>query len=318
MRINLSQAFNGIGAVMAPTLGSYVIFTFSDEEAIQNVQWIYLAIAIFVFVLAFVFFMSVIPEITDADMEFQATETHGTADDKPLWKQWRLWHAAAAMFCYNGAQVSVAAYFINFAEDTRPDTSASRAAQIYAGAQGCFALGRFVGVGLMAIALPRWVFLAFVCLTFIFLAPTITQGDNAGVSLLCVVLFFESIQFPTIVALGMRGLGRHTKRGSGWLIAGVIGAACFPPLTGHVIDIRDSHIAMVVPLMAFLGPLSYALAVNFVPSYRNVVDAFSTADVGLTGHHDEPGQGNGVVDEESGGDHTLGDEKGVPVEKRVS
>lgn len=49
-------------------LGSYVLFTFDDATALANVQWIYIAIAIFVFLLAIVFFLSVIPEITDADM----------------------------------------------------------------------------------------------------------------------------------------------------------------------------------------------------------------------------------------------------------
>lgn len=68
MRINISQAFNGIGTVIAPVLGSYVFFTFDDETALNNVKWVYLAIAIFVFILAFAFFCSTIPEITDADM----------------------------------------------------------------------------------------------------------------------------------------------------------------------------------------------------------------------------------------------------------
>jgi MFS transporter, FHS family, L-fucose permease len=66
MRINLSQAFNGIGTVIAPVLGSYVFFNFSDEVALANVQWVYLAIAVFVLILAGLFFISNIPEITDA------------------------------------------------------------------------------------------------------------------------------------------------------------------------------------------------------------------------------------------------------------
>jgi MFS transporter, FHS family, L-fucose permease len=59
MRINLSQAFNGIGTVVAPVLGSYVFFlkTQDDPAALRNVQWVYLAIAIFVFVLAIVFYL---------------------------------------------------------------------------------------------------------------------------------------------------------------------------------------------------------------------------------------------------------------------
>lgn len=64
IRINISQAFNGIGTVIAPVLGSYVFFKFSDEEALKNVQWVYVAIAVFVFILGVAFFLSTIPEIT--------------------------------------------------------------------------------------------------------------------------------------------------------------------------------------------------------------------------------------------------------------
>ena len=95
--------------MIAPVLGSYVFFNFGDEKALQNVQWVYLAIACFVFSLAFVFFMSTIPEITDADMAFQADETHASAgNSKPFIKQYRLFHAAFAQFCYTGSQIAIA------------------------------------------------------------------------------------------------------------------------------------------------------------------------------------------------------------------
>jgi len=66
IRINIAQAFNGIGTVVAPVLGSYVFFknTTDDVGSLKNVQWVYLAIAIFVFLLAVVFYFSTIPEIT--------------------------------------------------------------------------------------------------------------------------------------------------------------------------------------------------------------------------------------------------------------
>lgn len=66
IRINLAQAFNGIGTVASPVLASYVFFknTGTDVEALKNVQWTYLAIACFVFVLAGFFYFSPIPEIT--------------------------------------------------------------------------------------------------------------------------------------------------------------------------------------------------------------------------------------------------------------
>ncbi|KAL8645140.1 MAG: hypothetical protein Q9226_007435 [Calogaya cf. arnoldii] len=73
IRINLAQAFNAVGTVIAPVLGSYVFFkdVGDNAEAIKNVQWVYLATACFVFLLAVVFYFSTIPEITDADMAFQ-------------------------------------------------------------------------------------------------------------------------------------------------------------------------------------------------------------------------------------------------------
>lgn len=110
--------------------------------------------------------------------------------------------------------------FINYVVETRPNTDDALGAQFFAGAQGAFAIGRFVGVALMRFVKPRLVFLAFLTFCIVFIAPAIKHTGNAGMAMLFIVLFFESICFPTIVALGMRGLGRHSKRGSGWIIAG--------------------------------------------------------------------------------------------------
>ena len=48
-----------IGTVLAPVIGSYAIFNHvgNDQKSLQNVQWIYLAIACFVFLLAIVFYL---------------------------------------------------------------------------------------------------------------------------------------------------------------------------------------------------------------------------------------------------------------------
>jgi FHS family L-fucose permease-like MFS transporter len=120
MRINISQAFNGVGTVVAPVLGSYVFFlkTADDTQALRNVQWVYLASCHSLLLVSVSHsrsiyssntdlksFSSTIPEITDADMAFQAAETHADTDIGPFHKQYRLFHAAFAQFCYTGAQV---------------------------------------------------------------------------------------------------------------------------------------------------------------------------------------------------------------------
>ena len=102
--------------------------------------------------------------------------------------------------------------------------------------------------------------------------------------MLYVTLFFESIYFPTIVALGMRGLGKYTKRGSGFIVGGVAGGACAPPLLGKAADLNNSTAkAMSVPLAFFVAAWTYALCVNFVPAYRDPADKFATAKIGMGG-----------------------------------
>jgi fucose permease len=78
----------------------------------------------------------------------------------------------------------------------------------------------------MSYVRPRKVFLVYLTLVIVFSAASVTQRGNTGLAMLMVTLFFESVCFPTIVALGIRGIGRHTKRGSGWIVGGVVGGAC--------------------------------------------------------------------------------------------
>lgn len=100
----------------------------------------------------------------------------------------------------------------------------------------------------------RWVFLVYLSCTVAFLAASVTQRKEKGVAMLFLTLFFESVCFPTIVALGIRGLGRHYKRGSGFIVGGVCGGAVVPPILGHVADMKnDTGFAMIVPTMVSLS-----------------------------------------------------------------
>jgi MFS transporter, FHS family, L-fucose permease len=78
--------------------------TADNTHSLKTVQWVYLAVGTFAFCLAFLFFCSHIPEVTDADMELQVSATHIRGTEKPFWKQYRLFHAAYAQFAYCGAQ----------------------------------------------------------------------------------------------------------------------------------------------------------------------------------------------------------------------
>lgn len=106
----------------------------------------------------------------------------------------------------------------------------------------------------------------------------------------------------------MRGLGKYSKKGSGYIVAGVSGGACIPPLLGAAADANNHNVAlaMVVPMMFFVAAESYAIAVNFVPAYRDVADKFATAEIGI--------RVPGIVDEETSTGVVGGDEKSAGVE----
>lgn len=210
-RLELSQSVQAVGSVVAPVLAAQVIFknVGTDGRSLEAVQWVYLGIAGFVAILAVVFYFAPIPEITDSDMADQAEMTTAATGyvDKPLRKQFTLFWGVFAQFSYVGAQVGVAAYFINYFAQARPDLNTTEAhrqgANFYAIAQGLFAAGRFAAAGLMYFGgKPRIVLLIFQTLIMIFIAAAIgtntggaTRPNWGGLSMLMIVLFFESCIF---------------------------------------------------------------------------------------------------------------------------
>lgn len=200
-------------------------------------------------------------------------------EDKPLRKQYRLFFGVVAQFCYVGSQVAIASRFINYAVESA-GISKSAASDRYAIAQSCFAIGRFAAAGLMVYVKPRFTFMVFMTGAVIFLAVSIGVHGEAGVGLLSVVLFFESCLFPLILTLGIRGLGRHTKRGASWIVAAVSGGALFPPLTGLLVDATNNHIGLVVPLIGFCIAFLYPVYLNTV--CRRELDGFRETKIGYT------------------------------------
>jgi len=184
----------------------------------------------------------------------------------------------AAQFCYVGAQVAVASQFIRYSEESAGLTEA-QASDRYAIGQSLFAIGRFAAAGLFMFVKPRLVLLVFMTAIMIFIGAAIGAQGEAGVAMLSLVLFFESCIFPTIFTLSIRGLGRHTKRGSSWIVASVCGGALFPALTGLAADNFNSyHKAMVVPLAGFFVSFIFPIYLNTICARE--LDGFRETKIG--------------------------------------
>lgn len=280
-RLELSQSFQAIGSVMAPLLASRVFFSNTTPEDLSKVQWTYLGIAAFVTLLAVVFYFAPIPEVTDADMELQAELSASLTgyEDKPMRRQYKLFFGVAAQFCYVGAQVGVAANFINYCVESA-GLSHAAASDRYAIGQGLFAIGRFAAAGAMMVIKPRFILLAFMAAIMLFISLSMGLYGETGIAMLSLVLFFESCIFPTIFTLSIRGLGRHTKRGSSYIVAAVSGGALFPSLTGLLADTRGYHIGMAVPLAGFAVAFAYPVYLNTL--CRRELDGFRETKIGYT------------------------------------
>lgn len=222
IRLNLAQAFQSTATVSALVLASYVILdddspSESHTHSLVSVQWMYLGIAIFVFLLAFAIYFAPIPEITDEDLAEQERRTadeHGGVEyeEKPLRKEYKLFFGVFAAFCFTGSQVSVGTFFINYVVEVKPGLSDQNAAHRLAIAQAVFAAGRFIASASMTRIKPRHLLLAAVILVTACLAAAIGARGEAGIAMVTVEFFAKSCVFPTIFTITLRGLGKHTKR----------------------------------------------------------------------------------------------------------
>jgi MFS transporter, FHS family, L-fucose permease len=76
------------------------------------------------------------------------------------------------------------------------------------------------------------------------------KGPVAMWTILSVGLF-NSIMFPTIFALAVHGLGRHTEQGSGILCMAIVGGALVPLLQGVIADQLGIQLALFLPALCY-------------------------------------------------------------------
>jgi FHS family L-fucose permease-like MFS transporter len=70
-----------------------------------------------------------------------------------------------------------------------------------------------------------------------------------------------SIMFPTIFALGIKGLGEETKIASSFLVMSIIGGGVGAVFMGLISDMTGSiQLAYIVPLICFMFVLYFGLS----------------------------------------------------------
>jgi MFS transporter, FHS family, L-fucose permease len=81
-----------------------------------------------------------------------------------------------------------------------------------------------------------------------------------GVWSIFLTSFFMSLMFPTIFALGIKGLGENTKLGGSLMVMAIIGGAVFTPVMGVISDkTKSMALAMIIPLVCYAVVTWYAV-----------------------------------------------------------
>jgi len=121
-----------------------------------------------------------------------------------------------------------------------------------------FMVGRVCGSAVVSQFKPERVLAAYSVMNVVLVAIAI-GGGKTGMYAMFASFFFISIGFPTIFALGISGLGEHTKFGSSLIVMSIVGGAISPPFMGRIADQHSMRTGFVVPLICFVFVALYGL-----------------------------------------------------------
>lgn len=294
-RLNLSQAFNSLGTALAPAFGAMFLLsdTIKSSANIENmtgstreayltqeasaVQSPFLFLAVSLIVLAILISFIKLPNILKKNPGLGYKEALGHKVLKM---------GAIGIFVYVGAEVAIGSYLVNYFMDMQlpqlimESNSMSKISQWilqkdlsqvdYKAIVGAFVifywsgamLGRFIGAYLTRIIAPAKVLAIFATMAIALLATSMLTGGFVAMWSILFVGLFNSIMFPTIFTLSLRGLGNFKPQASGILCTAIVGGAVVPPLYGLLTDTFDFKSALTLMVLCYFYIFFFARKSN--------------------------------------------------------
>lgn len=251
-RINLSQSFNGLGWIVGPLIGGHFAFAVGADKG--SIAIPYAIIGVVVLCVALVFAQVKLPEV-QADGVAQTESAHATDS---LWQHRNFVYGLIALFLYVAAQTGINSFFINYVTEHASVSNVNASLLLGFGGMGLFMAGRMGGSWLMLRVRAERVLLYCAVGATLAMAVLLSGAGVAGVAAFMLCYLCESIMFPTIFALALKGVGQHTKRASSFLIMSIVGGAIAPVLMGLIADHASMAMAFIVPLCCFVVIAVYA------------------------------------------------------------
>ena len=269
-RLNFAQAFNPLGSITGVLVGRQFILSGVEHTAVERsamspadlaafylreahaVQTPYLVLGVFVLGWAALTAVTRFPAVASR------AGSAGERDDATVSKAMlgvlgrpRVRAAVIAQFFYVGAQVGVWSYTIRYAQAAIPGMGERTAASYLTAALVSFMIGRFIGTALMTRIPAARLMAVFAAINVALTLVAALRPGMAGLLALTATSVFMSIMYPTIFAIGVRGLGPLTKTGSSFLVMSIAGGAVLAAVMGRVSDLSSIHYAILVPTLCF-------------------------------------------------------------------
>jgi glucose/galactose transporter len=227
----------------------------------QRVVVPYAIIAAILAVLAVALLFTGLPDINEEEDE---ADTALSAHKTSIVQFPHLLLGALAIFVYVGAEVisydtfSAFGQYLGFSLDQAKNFAS------------------FTGYGLLAgyvvgiITIPKFItqqkaLVYFTLLSLVLVIITLFAKGNLAVAAFAGLGFSNSVMWPAIFPLALKGLGRFTKTGAALLIMGIVGGAVLPPLYGKLAEIAgttqkpDAQLAYMLLIPCYLYILYYAM-----------------------------------------------------------
>lgn len=272
-RLNFSQAFNPLGAITGALIGTVFIFSGVElaprDVAAQKAAGLYnaylrtetlrvvkpyLVIGVFAIFWAILILRTKFPAI-QSEHESSAGD-HGHF--KELFRYPHFLWAVVAQFLYVGAQVGTWSYFIQYVQEAthQPEKIAG---YFLTGTLAAFGMGRFASAYLMRTIAPNKLMGTYSVANILLVSIGILFPGWFGLWCVFLTSFFMSLMFPTIFALGLKGLGTNTKIGGSLLVMAIVGGAVLTPIMGFISEASHSVAwAYTVPLASYFFVAFYS------------------------------------------------------------
>jgi FHS family L-fucose permease-like MFS transporter len=312
-RVSIVGVANGLGGTISPLIGGLILFGGSavlkarlaqlplEQRLTQEatlVKPLYLGLAVFLAVLAALFFLVRLPEVESlpADEEAAAAQAAAETGRRSALDFRHLALGVVAIFTYVGVEVGIGSFIIRYGESQNISQLSNFTQELVRGlsvatswAAALFGntpdpidtssgftkavgavlvssywfgvmVGRIIGIPLLSRFDARKL-LAGVCAagTLFVLLSIFSTGETA---LWLVVLcgLCNAIIWPVVFPLAITGLGKFTKQGSSYLIMAIVGGAIIPPLMGLLATHGGGiRVAFVLPALCYAYLLFYAL-----------------------------------------------------------